>query len=110
MIFSRNVAETGYRHDSHFNECAWAPAEQSTLPDISLGSFNSLKRKPIPMKRAWRADRDYPILLALVAIFISVTVIIGLIYNYAEVRQPGHGEDLSARISTPTNQQRPADL
>jgi hypothetical protein len=62
------------------------------------------------MKRARRADRDYPTLLALVAIFISVAVIIGIIYNYAEVRQPGDGGDLSARISTPTNQQLPADL
>jgi|EndMetStandDraft_8_1072994.scaffolds.fasta_scaffold2098469_1 hypothetical protein len=62
------------------------------------------------MKRARRADRDYPMLLALVAIFLSVAVIIGIIYNYAEVRRPGDGEDLSARISTPTNQQLPADL
>jgi hypothetical protein len=49
-------------------------------------------------------------LLALVAILISVAVIIGIIYNYAEVRQSGDGGDLSARISTPTNQQLPADL
>jgi hypothetical protein len=81
-------------------------------PTFPLRSFNLLKQEPIPMrvKRARRADRDYPTLLALVAILLSVAVIVGIIYNYAEVRQTGGGGDLSARISTPTNQQLPADL
>jgi hypothetical protein len=49
---------------------------------------------------------DYPTVLAIAAILLSVAVILGIVYNYTNVRGPIN--DLAARISTP--QQQPSDL
>jgi hypothetical protein len=51
------------------------------------------------------APRDYPTLLAILAILLSVAVIAGIIFNYAG---RGDTDDISARITS--HRQLPSDL
>jgi hypothetical protein len=51
------------------------------------------------------ALRDYPTLLAILAMLLSVAVIVGIIFSYADRRGT---DDISARITS--HRQLPSDL
>jgi hypothetical protein len=53
--------------------------------------------------------RDYPTVLGVAAILLGIAVILGIIFTYADVRQP-RGGGISARIGAPNTQQLPSDL
>jgi hypothetical protein len=76
-----------------------SPSRFMTPPRLEIGA--DLVRAKHAIQR-W----DYPTILALAAILLSVAVILGIVYNYTNVRRPIN--DLAARISTP--QQQPFDL
>ena len=52
------------------------------------------------------APRDYPTLMAMLAILLSAVVIVGIIWSYADRRSP---DDIGARISI-LHRHLPSDL
>ena len=69
---------------------------------IILASSADAMRVERARHRRW----DYATLFAVAAIVLSVAVILGIIYNYANARGPIN--DLATRMTTP--QQQPSDL
>jgi hypothetical protein len=63
-----------------------------------------MKRKTIRVKRR---VRDYAMIAAIVAIFLSVAVMFGIAYSYTVRSEPG--QDLATRISSPMGRQ-PSEL
>jgi hypothetical protein len=57
--------------------------------------------------RVRRPARDYPTILAILAILLSVAVLVGITYRYAGRSDPS--DDLAARMSAPIGQQ-PSEL
>ena len=57
--------------------------------------------------RVKRRVRDYAMIAAIVAIFLSVAVMFGIAYSYTARSEPG--QDLATRISSPMGRQ-PSEL
>jgi hypothetical protein len=57
--------------------------------------------------RVRRPARDYPTILAILAMLLSVAVLVGIAYRYAGRSDPS--DDLAARMSVPIGQQ-PSEL
>ena len=62
------------------------------------------------LRRTVTQGHDYPTMLGITAILLGVAVILGIIFTYADFRQPGFGDDIAARIAAPNRQQLPSDL
>ena len=58
--------------------------------------------------RVRRPARDYPFIVALMAILLSVAVLVGIAFRYAGRSDPSN--DLAARMSAPIGKQLPSEL
>ena len=63
-----------------------------------------MRAKPVSVKRP---GRDYALMAAIVAIFVSVAVLFGIAYRYTGRSEPSH--DLATRMTSPMGRQ-PSEL